>query len=158
VTERYEDLGGQPASIRVATPGARRTNKPHAGLCNHPDGHECPWLDETTPGGQAVRCRCADQIALIEVSDPGVKKVPPAKSPIREKVTWTRYTAVKAHKCDHCQLALWTLKGVGPLSRKARFKRTCGDDVLFLCDAHKQDQRIADGLPPELHDRKKKID
>lgn len=42
-----------PKARRVTTAPRR-----HRGPCSHPDGHECPWLNETTSNGKAVRCRC----------------------------------------------------------------------------------------------------
>jgi hypothetical protein len=123
--------------------------------CHHTDNPN-GWVMDAE-GRITGKCSCwGVQLSLVDYADPGVPKVPTRKPAGRAVIRWTTYSAVNPHKCDHCVLALYTLNGIGPLARKARFKRTCGDEVLYLCDAHKQDQGLADGLPPNLHDVNKK--
>jgi hypothetical protein len=56
VSERYEDLGGQPVDAPQRARGCGQP--PH--LCNHPDNHTCPWLNEDHQG-HAIPCGCTHE-------------------------------------------------------------------------------------------------
>lgn len=58
MTERWlNEVGGQ-----VSEP-VELTNPRHKGRCNHPDQHECPWLNVTVDVDgyeRAVQCHCTE--------------------------------------------------------------------------------------------------
>jgi len=57
MTEPYADLGGRPST--AALPDVRRGCGQR--VCNHPDSHECPWLNELHDG-HAVPCSCSHRV------------------------------------------------------------------------------------------------
>jgi hypothetical protein len=56
MTEPYQELGGRPSNTPLPE-RARGCGKPPY-LCNHPDAHQCPFLDQLTPEGKAIPCGC----------------------------------------------------------------------------------------------------
>jgi len=50
----------KPPRRPAAQPGLFRAARVKRHDCSqHADKHQCPWLNETTPDGKAIRCSCA---------------------------------------------------------------------------------------------------
>jgi hypothetical protein len=86
-----------------------------------------------------------EQLPLFETKP---SRVWPRTVPAIENPTWHRYnnaTLKRPAQCDFCVLNCHEDR-LAPIPRKARYVRKQGDEALFLCLQHANDQRVIDGL------------
>jgi hypothetical protein len=86
----------------------------------------------------------AEQMQLFDIKPAPVKK----RTVSGDQAIWQKYnqrSAVRPHQCDFCLLNCHADR-TAPIPRKARYVRKAAEQVWYLCLAHANDQRVADGL------------
>jgi len=76
------------------------------------------------------------QLAMFDPVHPPPLGRPTGTQHHRGTATYTRITVKDPPQCDECVLWLHEHKGVGPLPRRARFRRASAAGTLRLCNQH----------------------
>lgn len=84
------------------------------------------------------------QGTLFEVDTPPVR-MPRSIKPPDGKVRYARYKVQALTKCDDCIRVLHEANGNGPAAGIAKYKRTCGSEVDYLCGRHVEARKAIEG-------------